>query len=245
MGMALEKTALVGVLLANFFLFGITAKAKITDGDWPWWRGLERNAIAQGKAYPIDWDTTKNVVWTTSIPGRGQSTPTVVGDKVFLTTADEKRQMQAVLCLNRSTGKPMWRRELHKGGFEKDIHKKCSHAAASVAADGERIFAAFLNNKAIWLTCLDNEGKNIWQKKVCAFTSKFGFGASPLIHGAHVIVATDNMGGGFLTAYDRRTGKIAWNTQRHMCEGRSPARKDAYKRSCSPRGVSLDDPEVD
>jgi hypothetical protein len=63
----------------------------------------------------------------------------------------------------------------------------------------------------------------LWQKKVCDFTSKFGFGASPLIHGSHVIIASDNMGGGFLTAYDRRTGKIAWNTPRQATPSYSSA----------------------
>ena len=205
---------IIVILLAHLIGPTLAGKAKATTDDWPWWRGLERNGIAHGKDYPVDWDTKKNVVWVTSIPGRGQSTPTVVADWVFLTTADEKRQLQAVLCLNRSTGKLMWRRELHKGGFETEVHKKCSHATASVASDGERIFAAFLNNKAIWLTCLDNKGKTIWQKKVCDFNSKFGYGASPLIYENNVIVATDNQGGGFLTAYERRSGKVAWNMER-------------------------------
>jgi len=214
MQMAYGKRTLLGFLLVHFACLGTDAKPMVNDGDWPWWRGLERNGIAHGGNYPVDWDKQKNVVWVASIPGRGQSSPAVVAERVFLTTADEKRQAQSVLCLNRATGELIWQKELHKGGFEKEVHKKCSHAAASVASDGERIFVAFLNHKAIWLTCLDNKGKVVWQKKVCDFNSKFGFGASPLIYENNVIVATDNQGGGYLTAYDRRSGKVAWNVKR-------------------------------
>ncbi|MBP64094.1 MAG: hypothetical protein CMJ62_21455 [Planctomycetaceae bacterium] len=195
-------------------VYGAGPGTKVTAKDWPWWRGPNRNGVANGASYPVAWSRTKNVLWTATLPGRGHSTPTVVGPNVLLTTADEKAQTQSILCLDRATGKPCWQKVLHRGGFETEIHKKCSHAAASVASDGQRLFTVFLNHKAIWLTALDFSGRVLWQKKVCAFTSKFGFGASPLIHDGHVIIASDNMGGGFLTAYDRRTGKVVWNTPR-------------------------------
>jgi len=212
----------------NFFLFFLpvlvsAGGAAPSAGDWPWWRGPNRNGVAQGGSYPIAWSKTKNVLWSATVAGRGHSTPTVIGPHILLTTADERAKTQSVLCLDRATGKPRWHTVLHRGGFETEIHKKCSHAAASVASDGERLFTLFLNHKAVWLSALDFTSRVLWQKKVCAFTSKFGFGASPLIHGAHVIVATDNMGGGFLTAYDRRTGKIVWNTSRQATPSYSSA----------------------
>ena len=181
------------VYLVTIFLaaevFCAVPGTKVSAKDWPWWRGLTRNGIASGTGYPVEWSKTKNVTWSTQIPGRGHSSPTIVGQYVLLTTADEKAQTQTVLCLDRATGKPRWQKVLHRGGFEMEIHKKCSHAAASVASDGERLFTVFLNHKAIWLTALDFTGRQLWQKKVCNFTSKFGFGASPLIHGNHVIIA--------------------------------------------------------
>ncbi len=55
--------------------------------DWPGWRGLEREGRAEPGNYPTHWSPDKNVRWKTPIPGRGHSSPIVVGDKVFLTTA--------------------------------------------------------------------------------------------------------------------------------------------------------------
>src|SRR5205814_1246755 len=59
------------------------------QGDWPWWRGPERNGISADREAVTKWSTKNNVVWSTNIPGRGHSSPIVVGKRVFLTTADE------------------------------------------------------------------------------------------------------------------------------------------------------------
>ncbi|MCG8652454.1 MAG: hypothetical protein MI861_21615, partial [Pirellulales bacterium] len=59
--------------------------------DWPVWRGPNANGVAdQGQAFPVQWDENTNVIWKSPIPGRGHSSPIVVGDRILLTTADER-----------------------------------------------------------------------------------------------------------------------------------------------------------
>src|SRR5262245_45366796 len=84
-----------------------SAAGHVTFGpaDWPWWRGPQRNGIAADQNLPIKWGANENVVWNTAVPGRGHGSPTVVGDQVFLATAEPDRQTQSVLCYQRSTGK--------------------------------------------------------------------------------------------------------------------------------------------
>ncbi|MEK6247651.1 MAG: PQQ-binding-like beta-propeller repeat protein, partial [Planctomycetales bacterium] len=67
-----------------------------TVASWPWWLGPNSNAVAQGAA-PNHWSETENVVWRTPVPGRGYSSPIVVGGDIFLTTADDEAQIQSVL----------------------------------------------------------------------------------------------------------------------------------------------------
>ena len=55
--------------------------------DWNGWRGLERQGCNPGASCPTIWSAESNVLWHTPIPGRGHSSPIVVGDKVFVTTA--------------------------------------------------------------------------------------------------------------------------------------------------------------
>ncbi len=182
--------------------------------DWPQWRGANRDGKAIDESAPVKWSETENVIWSTPIPGRGQSDPTLVGPHVFLTTSDKAKQTQSLLCLDRSTGGILWQTVVHKGGFESAAHEKCSLAAATAACDGERVYVAFLNRKAISVTAFGLKGEQLWQQKVTDFNSKFGFGASPLLYKSYLIVATDNQGGGALTALDRSNGKVVWNTPR-------------------------------
>ena len=58
--------------------------------DWPAWRGPTRDGIAApGQNPPLHWSETEGVLWKEPLPGRGHGSPTVVGDRVYLATADE------------------------------------------------------------------------------------------------------------------------------------------------------------
>jgi outer membrane protein assembly factor BamB len=93
-------------------------------------------------------------------------------------------------------------------------HPKSTHASCTVATDGERVFASFLNDAAIWLTALSLDGERLWQTKVGPFESSFGYAASPALFKSFVIVAADHNGGGYVAAVHRKTGEIQWRKSR-------------------------------
>lgn len=187
----------------------------VPKGDWPWWRGPQANGVADANQHPpLKWSATENVVWRTPFPGRGHSSPTVIGQRVILTTAEEDRQVQAVLCFDRATGQIVWRSDVHTGKMDRKGNKKTSQASSSVACDGERLFVNFVNDGAVWTTALDLNGKILWQTKVSDFATHQGFGSSPALWGDRVYVTTDSRGGGTVSALDRATGKAAWSQSR-------------------------------
>jgi hypothetical protein len=188
---------------------------KISPSDWPWWRGPDRNGIARAdQKPPLHWSETDNVGWRAAVPGRGHGSATVVDDQVFLATCDEAKEIQSVLCFDRKTGQRVWQTDVHQGGIEKKENKKSSQASATVACDGERLFITFQNSKAIFLTALNRNGKQLWQKKVSDFVTHQGYGASPAIYKSLVIVSSDNKGGGAIAAFDRATGVLRWHHER-------------------------------
>ena len=90
---------------------------KIAETDWPWWRGPSRNGVAaSNQSPPLVWSSDRNIIWKAPLPGRGHGSPTLVGDKIFIQTADESNGAQMVLCLNRSTGEQLWRTVVHASG---------------------------------------------------------------------------------------------------------------------------------
>lgn len=183
--------------------------------DWPWWRGPNRNGVAAAdQTPPLKWSETENILWKSPVPGRGHGSPTVVGDQVFLATAEHDRQVQSVLCYDRNTGKQLWQTELHQGGFETKGNNKSSLASSTVACDGPRIFINFLNAGAIYTTALDRSGKKLWQTKITDYILHQGFGSSPAVYGSLLLVSADNKGTGAIAALNRETGAIVWKEPR-------------------------------
>lgn len=190
-------------------------KELIPATDWPWWRGPNRDGIAYPKQQPpLKWSETENVLWSTPIPGRGHGSPALVGNRIFLVTAEQDKEIQSVLCFDRASGKQLWKTEIHQGKFDKKGNAKSSHASCTPACDGERVFVNFLNDGALWTTALSVEGKQVWQTKICDFINHQGFGSSPAIYDSFVIVSADNKGGGAIAALERTSGKVVWKHDR-------------------------------
>lgn len=188
--------------------------AAFTAADWPWWRGPTRNGIAADQSAPVRWSAGENVVWKTPLPGRGHSSPTVMGERIYLATADDSAQTQSVVALDRGSGAIVWEQVLNRGGFPRAMHSNSTHANGTIACDGERLFIAFLHHDAVWAYALDPDGALLWEQKLGAFASEFGYAPSPVVYKSLLIVAADNKGGGYLAAVHRRTGKLVWRKAR-------------------------------
>lgn len=185
------------------------------SSDWPWWRGPNRNGLAdENQKPPRRWSETENVIWKSPVPGRGHGSPTVIGQQIILATADEDNDEQSVICFDRDSGKKVWSTIVHADGVSKKGNKKGSQASCTVACDGERIFVNFLNNKTAYTTALTRQGQPIWQKKITDYTIHQGYASSPAIYQSLVIVSADNKGGGAITALNRKTGEVVWKHQR-------------------------------
>lgn len=181
--------------------------------DWPAWRGPTRNGLAAPmQDPPLAWSETNQVHWKTPLPGRGHGSPTIVGQRIYLPTSLDGRQL--VLALDRATGKMIWQSEVHASQAGAGNHAHSSAASSTVACDGQRLWINFLNNGAVYTTALDLAGKLLWQQKVCDYVTHQGFGASPVLHESLIIVAADHRGGGTIAGLDKRTGKPVWTVER-------------------------------
>jgi len=184
--------------------------------DWPWWRGPNRDGKAVDPFAPVALEAAE-AKWAADVPGRGHSSPTVVGNRVYLTTADEATQTHFVLAFDRATGAPAWQVPVNQGAFPARNHPKNTEATPTVACDGERLFATFYHHDMVELMALDLEGKILWRKPAGAFRPRryeYGYAPSPVIYHDGVIVAAEYDGDSFIAAFDRKTGKQVWRTPR-------------------------------
>ncbi|HEY0550298.1 MAG TPA: PQQ-binding-like beta-propeller repeat protein [Verrucomicrobiae bacterium] len=212
-----SRTILAACLCAHLSGACLRAAAtvSISPTDWPAWRGPTRDGIAApGQNPPVQWSETENILWKAPLPGRGHSSPTVVGNRIYLATGDRAKQNQSVLCLDRANGKIIWQTEVHSAAADAGKHSNSSAASSTVACDGERLFINFLNGGAVHTTALDLEGKILWQQRICDYVTHQGFGSSPVIHESLVLVSADHRGGGVVVGLDRQNGKVAWSESR-------------------------------
>ncbi len=185
--------------------------------DWRTWRGPSGNNIATAAASAPERITENKIVWAAEVPGRGHSSPIVVGDQVCLTTADKSVGTQSVLAFDRETGAARWTRLVHQGGLATQNHPKNTEASSTLATDGQHLFAVFYNSASLRLTAIDLSGKIVWEENLGHYNPqlfKYGYAASPALYKDLIIVVGDYDGQAFLTARNRMTGKEVWRTAR-------------------------------
>src|SRR6187551_3612759 len=73
--------------------------------DWPQFRGPAGQGHSVEKGLPLKWSGTQNVRWKTPLPGAGWSSPAIVGDTIWLTTATDDGASLRLLSLDAKTGK--------------------------------------------------------------------------------------------------------------------------------------------
>ncbi len=184
----------------------------VSAGDWPRFRGPNGTGIAADKDVPVKW-TEENILWKTPIPGAGHSSPIVCKGRIFLQSASEDGGERCLLCLDAGKGEILWK--TRSPGERAKKHPLNSLASSTPASDGERVYAAFWDGRAVHLGAYDfNTGKPIWEKDLGSYTSQHGFGHSPIVVDGKVILANDQDGVSQLLAFDAGNGEKKWQTER-------------------------------
>lgn len=200
--------------------------------NWAHWRGPSMQGYADDPHVPLTWSEEKNVAWKTRLPGVGNSTPIVWGDRIVLTASSTDGQERLVLCLRASDGKLLWQQTASKGVPPGKSHSWNGFASASCTTDGDHVYAFF---GTPGLFCYDLAGTKVWQHNFGVFTSEAGWGtaASPFLYEDLVIQNCDNDGTKALpagkpsdqaapealVALNKKTGKVVWTTPRDMGRG--------------------------
>jgi outer membrane protein assembly factor BamB len=188
-------------------LVGLSFASNAAAANWPHWRAdLAGSGIAQEGPAPTSWSATENVLWKIDLPNRGNSTPVVWGDKVFLTQVIEAENNRTLMCLDRNTGKLLWRQGVIYDKPEK-THKTNPYCSASPTTDGERVIVTF---GSAGVFCYDFDGKELWSRDLGPQRHTWGNASSPVIFGDLCILYHGPDPNARLLTMDKKTGKTQW-----------------------------------
>ena len=218
--------------------FAGLASAQTAPLNWPHWRGPDASGVARTAKPPVEWSETKNLRWKAAIDGHGDSTPIVWGDQVFLLTAintgeidpslpkpeDQPKRVFGitnpntkfrfvVLCLDRNTGRELWRRIATERVPHEGHHADNSFASASPTTDGRRLYCWF---GSVGLFTYSLDGEPLWQRDLgkVQMGAILGEGTSPVVHDGKLIIVRDHQGQSTIETLDAATGRTLWRKER-------------------------------
>ncbi|MBI3853161.1 MAG: PQQ-like beta-propeller repeat protein [Verrucomicrobia bacterium] len=205
------------------FVSGLTAG----EPNWPQFRGPRGDGSSSAEHVPVTWSETNNIAWKVSLPGRGRSSPVVIGDRIWLTLAVEQGvvrkkiegdDMQTAehvsleaVCLDALNGKILWRMQLFDVDKPAPVHWFNSWATPTPVVEAERLYCDF---GTFGTAAVDTRtGKVIWKTQL-PVDHQVGPGSSPVLYQNLLVLVRDGRDAQYLAALDTKTGNQVWRTER-------------------------------
>jgi outer membrane protein assembly factor BamB len=191
--------------------------------EWPQFRGLNGSGIGPAAVTaPSDLSPAK-ALWRIDMPS-GHSSPIVTGGRLILTAVEggERKQVApgrvvdpegklVTICLERGTGKTLWKREVPRPRVE--IYQPTnSPASPSPVTDGKTVYVFFGDFGILAYNVAD--GKEKWRLPLGPFNNPNGHGSSPVLVDNLIVLLCDQDNDSFLMAADKNTGKLKWKVAR-------------------------------
>ncbi|MHC4404108.1 MAG: outer membrane protein assembly factor BamB family protein [Planctomycetota bacterium] len=196
----------------------VSPGSSLPAADWPRFRGPTSAGISSDAEIPTQWSDDDNLKWKLEMPGKGFSSPIVVGDYIFVTCyceadGDLTNLERHLLCVHRGDGQVAWGKVVPSAAPEirgpafGTSHGYASHTPTS---DGERVYVLFGNTGVL---AFDMKGNQLWQQSVGAENAAmFGSASSPILYGDRLII-TAGAESESIRALDKKTGEELWKAE--------------------------------
>ena len=210
------------IIFTMTMLIGLVQFANVEAQDWMQFMGEHGSAANSNAKIPTTWDADTNIKWKTELPGRGASSPIIVGDRIFLTCytgygdgteSKIENLVRHVLCFNRTSGGLLWKKSIDNSTVkDEDPYKSFithhGYATNTPVSDGKAVYVFF---GKLGLFAFDLEGKELWKKQIEYTTNKtrWGSASSPILFGDNLILNAIEENGKVLSI-SKANGDINW-----------------------------------
>jgi outer membrane protein assembly factor BamB len=194
-------------------LFGAVISV-IAAGQWTEFRGPQGTGIVRDAKIPERWSETENVRWKVPVHGRAWSSPVVLGQQVWLTTATPDGKQLYAMAFDKDTGKTIHDLKLFDVATPQFAHSFNTYASPSPIIEAGRVYVTFGSPGT---AAIDTKtGKVVWERRDLECNHFRGAGSSPILFRDLLIMHFDGSDVQYVVALDKRTGKTVWKTPRSV-----------------------------
>ena len=183
----------------------LSVSATLWAGDWPYWRGPNKDGISPETGINKNWSQKPpRVLWQVPMSDRGYAGPSVADGKVFI--IDHQGTNDVVRAIDIESGDDVWQftypdAKGENRGFDR----------ATPVVDGDRVYTLCRMGP---LHCLEvKTGNKLWARDIIAeFKGKLPqwlLAMSPFIDGDKLITCPGGPNAA-VVALDKKTGRTIW-----------------------------------
>lgn len=188
--------------------FAAPASAQDAGGrDYTQWRGPNRDGAVASFTRPRSWPEKLTLKWKVDV-GAGYATPIVAGNRVY--SFSRRDGDEVMMALDADAGKTVW-----QTGYPAPYKM---NPATKSHGQGPKSTPLLYEGKLYTLgiggvvTCFNAaSGEVVWQKPAPPVDPLYGTAMSPVADRGRVIFHVGGHNQGALTAFDAKTGDVAWS----------------------------------
>ena len=182
--------------------------------QWPQFRGPDGNGVSAATGLPITWSEQENVRWKIPIHGRAWSSPVVLGDQVWMTTATPDGKQLFAMAVHKDTGKVLHDLKVFDVATPQFAHSFNTYASPTPIVEAGRVYVTFGSPGTAAIETAT--GKVVWTRRDLECNHFRGAGSSPILFGNLLIMHFDGSDVQYVVALDKRTGQTVWKTPRSI-----------------------------
>lgn len=202
------------VVLCFAVCIGAEPSAKTATAIWPAFHGVGASTI-DPESVPLKWSHNENIAWQTKLPGRGQSSPVIWGNRIFVTVIEGLMKDRChIVAMNLNTGTIEWTSTVDSLQKNRSNYFQ-SRSAPTPLVDASGVYAFFETGV---LVAVSHDGKPLWKRNLTedygAFESTIGLASSPVQTADAIVLLIDHEGPSYIASFDKLTGATKWKTDR-------------------------------
>ena len=184
-----------------------------SSDSWPEYRGPTQNGHALRANVPLVWSASTNVRWKTPVHDKGWSTPVILGNQIWMTTAREDGKQMYAVCVDRRDGRIVFDEKIfdveHPRPLGNDVN---GYASPSPVIEEGRVYVHF---GSYGTACLDIETCQVlWQRRDLPCNHFRGPASSPVLFENLLIFHMDGSDHHYIVALNKNSGDTVWKTER-------------------------------